>query len=121
MKEKKEIICKATKNRFTGRTDSWLMGVDYEHMRYFDIIPTDSADAVSASEELKRLQSESGINEDFTSGYTSSSINQKLKDAEEFVDKSIADIRKQDIQIIKEKDKDPFKSDLDELYKDLGI
>lgn len=38
MKEEKLITCKCTKNRFTGRTDSWDMSIDYEHMRFSDVV-----------------------------------------------------------------------------------
>jgi replicative DNA helicase len=34
MKERNEIIFKVTKNRFTGITDSWTMGIDYTRMRF---------------------------------------------------------------------------------------
>lgn len=37
MKKRNEILCKVTKNRFTGITDSWLMGTDYEHMAILDL------------------------------------------------------------------------------------
>jgi replicative DNA helicase len=38
MKEEKLITAKCTKNRFTGRTDTWNMNVDYEHMRFTDSV-----------------------------------------------------------------------------------
>lgn len=38
MKEENLITCKCTKNRFTGRTDTWDMNVDYEHMRFTDVL-----------------------------------------------------------------------------------
>ena len=36
MKAQKKILCKVTKNRFNGRTDSWEMDVDYNYMRFKD-------------------------------------------------------------------------------------
>lgn len=36
MKENKEIVIKFTKNRYTGKTDSFMMDVDYNHMKYLD-------------------------------------------------------------------------------------
>jgi hypothetical protein len=38
MKEENLITCKVTKNRFTGRTDQWDMNIDYEHMRFNDLL-----------------------------------------------------------------------------------
>ena len=38
IKENKEILIKFTKNRYTGKTDSFMMDVDYEHMQYLDRI-----------------------------------------------------------------------------------
>lgn len=38
MKENKEIVLKFTKNRYTGKTDSFMMDIDYDHMRFLDRI-----------------------------------------------------------------------------------
>ena len=38
MKEEGLMTCKVTKNRFTGRTDFWDMNIDYEHMRFSDVV-----------------------------------------------------------------------------------
>lgn len=38
MKEKCEMVIKITKNRYTGRTDTFMMGVDYDHMRFTDLV-----------------------------------------------------------------------------------
>lgn len=38
MKEKCEAVIKFTKNRYTGRTDTFMMGVDYDHMRFTDLV-----------------------------------------------------------------------------------
>lgn len=37
MKTKGEILIKFTKNRYTGMTDSFIMNVDYQKMRFMDI------------------------------------------------------------------------------------
>ena len=37
MKQKGEILIKFTKNRYTGMTDSFVMNVDYQKMRFCDI------------------------------------------------------------------------------------
>ena len=38
MKEKCEAAIKITKNRYTGRTDTFMMGVDYDHMRFTELV-----------------------------------------------------------------------------------
>ena len=38
MKEKCEALIKITKNRYTGRTDTFMMGVDYDHMRFVEAV-----------------------------------------------------------------------------------
>lgn len=45
MKEEKLVTAKCTKNRFTGRTDTWDMNVDYEHMRFSDTQKIGMSDA----------------------------------------------------------------------------
>ena len=37
MKEKNQIVCKCTKNRLNGRTDTWMMNVDYKKMAFRDM------------------------------------------------------------------------------------
>ena len=36
MKANKTMILKVTKNRFNGRTDQWIMDIDYSKMRFED-------------------------------------------------------------------------------------
>jgi len=36
LKEQKQFLFKITKNRYTGRTDTFIVNVDYERMRIFD-------------------------------------------------------------------------------------
>ncbi len=50
MKEEKIIKCKVTKNRFTGRTDSWDMSIDYEHMRFHDMLVQDGSSLMTDTE-----------------------------------------------------------------------
>lgn len=38
MKQKCEALIKFTKNRYTGRTDTFMMGVDYDHMRFVEAV-----------------------------------------------------------------------------------
>lgn len=109
MKEKKEIVCKITKNRFAGRTDTWMMNIDYEHMRFNDVLIQDfnkdiEFASLNTDDEIKRLQVE------------------KQKSAELFAEQEVKDIFIEDIQKIKNEDtKDPFDNDIDRLYAELGL
>ena len=133
MKEKNEIVCKVTKNRFAGRTDTWLMNIDYEHMRFSDMLvqsvqgsdafSTGVMDAtMSAVQEQHRINKENGVDSDF--GIITK---EKQLSAEDFVKQEIKDIISEDIQKVQEADKqlgtssDPMNEDLDALYKELGI
>ena len=55
MKKQNKIIFKITKNRYTGRTDTFSMNVDYAHMRFTD----ESADlTISEAEVIDMTNSE---------------------------------------------------------------
>lgn len=59
MKEEKLITCKCTKNRFTGRTDTWNMNIDYEHMRFSDAVIQDGGmTPEEATTEVKTIMQE---------------------------------------------------------------
>ena len=123
MKEKKEIVCKITKNRFAGKTDTWMMNIDYEHMRFYDMIIqgnafTETSDNAlfNTDDELKRIQQKTGM-EDF--GIVTV---EKQKTAEEFAKSEIREIIKEDFTKINQQSvEDPFVSDIDKLYAELGI
>lgn len=51
MKAKSEIVCKITKNRFNGKTDIWVMGIDYPKMRFFDIEKTNGQTFTSTEQK----------------------------------------------------------------------
>ena len=125
MKERKEIVCKCTKNRFTGRTDTWIMSVDYEHMRFADMLVqgnNTSIDEINTAIDMGGPK----IDEDF--GIITA---EKQENAEEFGKSEIRDILHEDFEKVKEFDskhskesveKDPFSGDaLDDLYNELGI
>lgn len=38
MKQESQVVMKVTKNRFNGRTDTWMMNIDYPKMRFSDCI-----------------------------------------------------------------------------------
>lgn len=118
MKERKEIVCKITKNRFAGRTDTWLMNIDYEHMRFSDMLIQNAVNDLSIDiTNTEIFNNNSKINDDF--GIITL---EKQKEAESFATSEIKDIIKEDYQKIKQADKkDPFDNDIDKLYKELGI
>lgn len=50
MKEKAQVVVKITKNRYTGKTDTFMMGVDYDHMRFVSLIqPFTSGEQMNAA------------------------------------------------------------------------
>lgn len=115
MKDKKEIVCKITKNRFAGKTDTWMMNIDYDKMRFTELVVQSPIQDV---QEITGIGVDSNpINDDFVIITA-----EKQKSAEEFADQEIKDIARDDINKIKEHDKkDPFTNDMDQLYKDLGL
>lgn len=120
MKERKEIVCKITKNRFAGRTDTWLMNIDYEHMRFNDMLVQGQVDLnIEATLGLDSPVPKASILDDF--GVITST---KQKSAEEFAKNEIKAIVREDVQKIMSADtqkKDPFDNDIDKLYAELGI
>ena len=122
MKERKEIVCKVTKNRFNGRTDTWLMGIEYEKMRFYDLVVQDGSKDINIIEELGIDSSGlAKVDDDFGIVTT-----EKQKQAEEFAHKEVKDIIKSDHQKIIEQDKklksdDPFNNTIEDLYKELGL
>ena len=120
MKERKEIVCKITKNRFAGRTDTWLMNIDYEHMRFNDMLIQGQVDLnIEATLGLDSPVPKASILDDF--GVITST---KQKAAEDFANSEVKAIVREDVQKIMSADtqkKDPFDNDIDKLYAELGI
>ncbi len=98
MKQKSEMLCKVTKNRYTGITDSFIMNIDYPKMRFSDI------------EENKNLPENSLI--DFKS------IDQKEK-SESYAKTEIAQINKSSYEAIKKIDKE--NTEEPDIMKILGL
>jgi len=119
MKERNEIVCKTTKNRFGGITDTWMMNVDYEHMRFNDMIIQNAGHDIS---NIEPIGNGTSVVDDF--GIVTS---EKLTVASDYADQEIKDIYREDIEKIKKANNEnkvepnPFKQDLDKLYNDLGI
>lgn len=76
MKEKSEVLVKFTKNRYTGITDSFMLNIDYQKMRFSDVI--DETDFKTFEEK---------------------------QNAENFAKQEIRQVQKQDIQIAKNEEK----------------
>lgn len=115
MKERNEIVCKCTKNRFTGRTDTWMMNIDYEKMRFHDaVIQTDFNENDVANELLGET-----VDDDFGPTYEPIT-KEKHQRASQYADEEVKNIAREDFENLKAKE-DPFVSDLDDLYKELGI
>ena len=111
MKQKKEMVCKVTKNRFNGRTDTWLMGIDYEKMRFHELLV--QVPGVTGAEIPIKTGGPAALTDDF--GVVTP---QKQKKAEEFATQEIGDIAREDQVKVHSSD---AQNDLDDLYKDLGI
>jgi len=112
MKEAGEMALKCTKNRFTGRTDTWMMNIDYTRMRFADMV----VKAPTNIDSILDTQSPTGAKLDDDFGIVTA---EKQLKAEKFVEQEIKDILQEDIQKLKKSD--PFNTDLDSLYKDLGL
>lgn len=118
MKERGEMILKCTKNRFNGRTDTWMMSVDYTRMRFEDMLVQGETTLESISDIL--MPTTDSLSDDF--GIVTA---KKQADAEAFAKNEVQAIISEDITKIKAADKklekDPFASDLEDIFKELNI
>lgn len=117
MKEAKEIILKCTKNRYTGRTDTWMMNVDYVHMRFDDMITENSLEHTKMLEDLANNNKPSDAL-DFGIGVVTAD---KMKVANEFATQEVKDIVAKDMEILSKENKNPLLDDTEELFRQLGI
>jgi len=124
MKIQKQIACKVTKNRFNGRTDTWIMGIDYEHMRFHDIaIQNNEYNNGNSNIDIEPIGKNTGLQSDF--GVITA---ESQKNAESFVKQEISDIHRNDAAKLAETNAesnksgaDPFEDDMAQIYKDLDI
>ena len=124
MKENKEIIFKVTKNRYTGRTDTWIMNIDYEHMRFSDVITENSLEHTKLLEELVKEKGPDNALDFGDSILPNIVTAEKIKSAEEFATNEIKEIAKKDIEILmqdSQKKKDPLSDNTEDLFRELGI
>lgn len=117
MKERKEFVLKCTKNRYTGRTDTWMMNIDYEHMRFYDMITENSVEHTNLLKDIENnLAPDNAL--DFGVGIVTA---EKMKDANEFATAEIKDIIAKDIEILEKEKTNPLLDNNDELFRSLGI
>ena len=121
MKENKEIIFKVTKNRYTGRTDTWMMNIDYEHMRFSDVITENSLEHTKLLEELVKEKGPDNALDFGDSILPNIVTAEKIKSAEEFATNEIKEIAKKDIEILSKEKSNPLLDDTEELFRQLGI
>lgn len=68
LKANSEVVCKVTKNRYNGITDTFMLNVDYPKMRFLDMInpnAEDSAEATQAMQAFKASEPAGVTNVDF--------------------------------------------------------
>lgn len=114
MKERKEIVCKITKNRFAGRTDTWLMNIDYDHMRFNDVLVQTAMTDLDVTNTLGINTQK--IDDDFA-------LIKKKEEAEQFANNEVRSIAKEDFEKVQKHDGqvDPFDNDINKLYAELGL
>lgn len=118
MKENKEIIFKCTKNRYTGRTDTWMMNIFYEYMRFEDMITENSLEHTKMLEDLA-INNKPDNALDF--GIVGVVTADKMKAANEFATQEVKDIISKDMEILSEEKSNPLLDDTEELFRQLGI
>lgn len=113
MKERNEIICKVTKNRLNGRTDTWQMNIDYEHMRFHDVINEVDANILITNPNSNKM-------DDFGL-MTPAEVDKKATSMIKEAVKADIEIAKKHDKQNKEDNQNPFDTDIENLYKELGI
>ena len=113
MKSRGEIILKCTKNRFTGMTDLWLMNIDYTRMRFNDMVHETMTDG--------EISSAVGLDLDEDFGIITA---KKMESATEFANTEVKDIMRESAEQLfakPEEQTDEQKSEIEQIYADLGI
>ena len=118
MKEAKEIIFKCTKNRYTGRTDTWMMNIFYEYMRFEDMITENSLEHTKMLEDLANNNKPSDALDFGIVGVVTAD---KMKVANEFATQEVKDIVTKDMEILSKEKSNPLLDDTEELFRQLGI
>ena len=122
MKERKEIVLKCTKNRFNGRTDTWMMNIDYTKMRFSDMLIQNGTNDGNINGNIDITKPPSLTNElDDDFGIVTSD---KLQKAEDYAESEVKSIVREDYEKLQEAEKsikDPFKPDIDDIFTELGL
>jgi len=129
MKATKEIICKVTKNRFNGITDTWKMNIDYEHMRFM------AQPEVNKEEKIKQIEPYKQANnptiENFGIGIEPTEEETDLafakiqakeqKSNEVYADEQIKEITNHDFEILARMEPKIQLTEEEQMMKDLGL
>ena len=114
------MVLKCTKNRFNGRTDTWLMNIDYEHMRFSDMLTAEQMSVL-----VNDLASEGDLDDDFGLIPQNVATGEKLKHAEEYANTEVKDIMRESAIGLFENESVESQgrslSEVEEIYKELGI
>lgn len=124
MKANGEIILKCTKNRFNGRTDTWAMNIDYTHMRFNDVIVQAMSNTETAGLLDIDLTTKSDLDDDMDPIAQAIAQAEKMKRYEEFADTEVKDIMRESAEQLLNNDVSDvsdIKSEIDQIYADLGI
>ena len=117
LKGKSECVIKFTKNRYTGMTDTYMMNVDYPHMRFADMV-VGIGGGVNLSDDQKFIKTVTPkVTDDF--GIITAEKQQK---AEQFAKSEEVRISKEHNEAVKKLDaENAFKDDTDDIFKQLGL
>lgn len=120
MKQKSEVTIKFTKNRYTGMTDTYMMNVDYPHMRFSDMV-VGIGGGVDLSKDQQFIKTVTPkVTDDF--GFITSD---KLKSAEQFAKSEEIRITKEHNEAVKKADEEfkgqAFSDNTDDIFKQLGL
>ena len=133
MKAEKNIICKITKNRFCGITDTWTMGIDYEKMRFQELIVNDVK-----AEQLENIAFNNLLDGNDDSPLDDFGLDECINDEQRYIssdkaielqeyaevtgDAIVKEIALEDFVNTEKRDnaKEPL-NEMDQMFSDLGI
>ena len=118
MKLNKQMVLKCTKNRYTGRTDTWMMNIFYEYMRFEDMITENSLEHTKMLEDLANNNKPDNALDFGIGGVVTAD---KMKVADEFATQEVKNIVTKDIEILSKEKSNPLLDDTEELFRQLGI
>ena len=101
-----------------------MMNIDYEHMRFSDVITENSLEHTKLLEELVKEKGPDNALDFGDSILPNIVTAEKIKSAEEFATNEIKEIAKKDIEILmqdSQKKKDPLSDNTEDLFRELGI